>query len=214
MVDLMGGAELAQPVKEVRAAVNGSADHVLTQNTVGGFHIVLDGLLPYVGHADLLMPLGIDREEGVGIVGVAAQHLGLLYENDLLTGLCCLDRSHKAAAAAHDNDVGLLLHPLMGRHLHDLVRIVDGLSVTHLGAQAALHTFIRVDLILHANIVDRLHGTLHAAVVAADAVGLIDLKHTIRFLLTTYNTLFLLMLVHRARMHGTIIISELFRACN
>ena len=181
MIHLFAGAKLAQPVEEVTAAVDGGAQHLLVQFPVGYLLVVLDSLFPAVGHAGLLVPLGIDREIGVGVIGVAAQTAGFLQDHHLFPRHGSPDGGHQAAAGAAHHHVGLLDHQVVGRGVGIVLRVDDGGGMTHPGAQAALHALVRVDFIFAAHIINGLHGTFCGAVVAADTV-FCDLIHPVPFL--------------------------------
>lgn len=101
MIHLFAGAKLAQPVEEVTAAVDGGAQHLLVQFPVGYLLVVLDSLFPAVGHAGLLVPLGIDREIGVGVIGVAAQTAGFLQDYHLFPRHGCRTAATRPLPAPH-----------------------------------------------------------------------------------------------------------------
>ena len=111
-----------------------------------------------------------DRESGKP--AAAAVALCLLQYNDLLSGeLCQLDRRNAAACTcADDHAVGLQLERLMGHHLLRLSG-VDGADITDRHAFSAFDTFLRVNLVLGAHIVDGVGRTFQRTVMTAQTEG-------------------------------------------
>ena len=144
-------AVVAEPVEEIGNAVDGRTDQILFDDAAAPLVGHFDHVLAGVLKAQPLMPLGVGGHEAVGKIGVAAGLAALLIQRDRVV---IDDRLRRAL-------------------------LVAGAGVTHLGAQAALETFLLIDLILGAHKVDGLSGTFAGAVVAAGTDPSVNYKHGI-----------------------------------
>ena len=134
--------------------------------------------LSLIGNAHLLMPLGIGDHIAVGKIGVAAQLMALLQNNDLLSLLGCPNRRNKTGAGAnHHHITGKVNGIVLGHHGGSFGDLMAGAGMTYLGAKTALDTLVLIDLIFGSHKVDGLHGTVAGAVVTAGAQGTVDDKH-------------------------------------
>ena len=170
---------VAEPVKEIGNTVDRRPDQILFDDTttplVGHFNHILAGVLK----AQPLMPLGVGGHEAVGKVGVATGLAALLQHDDLFARLGRPGRGDHAGTGTHHNDVRIQRDGVMVDDRLRRALLVAGAGVAHLGAQAALETFLLVDLILGANKVNGLGGTFAGAVVAAGTDPSVNYKHGI-----------------------------------
>ena len=163
-------AEGAQPGEEITGAVDRRTEQALVDFPVAalgeGFHCAL----PLVGNAQLFVPVGIGDHIAVGKVGVAAQLMAFLQNDDLFPGLSGTDGGYQAGAGSHYHDVAVKMDGIVLRdNSRSFGHLMTGTGMTYLGAETALDAFILVDLIFGSHKVDGLHGTVAGAIVAAGA---------------------------------------------
>ena len=104
---------LDEPVKEIAVGIQNPAHKLGIDLSFGLPDEFLIGLVPLVGHAQILVPLGVVHLDLVGVIGASADLLALLENDDLRAAVSGPGSTGHAGAAAADDHHVTLHHDLL-----------------------------------------------------------------------------------------------------